>query len=75
MDLVSMGKSAYLVPTPGQTEQEYLARYLEKQGLFLFSGQKDFDLEDAIRRLDNFKPEDFPSAEESLLDEALSRLS
>jgi predicted glycosyltransferase len=75
MDLVCMGKSAYLIPTPGQTEQEYLARYLEQQGLFLFSEQKDFDLEDAVRRLDNFKPEDFPCAEESLLDEALNRLS
>ena len=26
MDLVKLGKSAILVPTPGQTEQEYLAR-------------------------------------------------
>lgn len=34
MDLIAMGKRALLVPTPGQTEQEYLARYLKKIGLF-----------------------------------------
>jgi uncharacterized protein (TIGR00661 family) len=52
MDLVALGKTAFLVPTPGQTEQEYLARYLQQERLFLFSRQKDFKLEDAIRRLD-----------------------
>jgi len=75
MDLVTIGKTAFLIPTPGQTEQEYLARYLEKQGLFLFSRQQDFNLNDAIRRLDNFKPKDFPRTEKSLLDEVLYRVS
>lgn len=57
MDLISLKKTALLVPTPGQTEQEYLARYLEKQGLFLFSKQKNFKLEEAINMLDEFNPE------------------
>ena len=51
MDLVALGKKAFLVPTPGQTEQEYLARYLQQKRIFLFSRQNDFKLEDAIRRL------------------------
>lgn len=34
MDLVSLGRNALLIPTPGQTEQEYLAEYLTKLGLF-----------------------------------------
>jgi len=55
MDLFALGKTAFLVPTPGQTEQEYLARYLQQKRLFLFSRQKDFKLEDAIRRLDETK--------------------
>lgn len=38
-DLVFFGKTALLVPTPGQTEQEYVARHLEKQGLFVVCGQ------------------------------------
>ncbi len=34
MDLVSLGKNALLVPTPGQTEQEYLALYHSEKGQF-----------------------------------------
>ncbi len=34
MELVSLGCSAILIPTPGQTEQEYLSRYLAGKGLF-----------------------------------------
>ncbi len=29
MELVSLGRGAVLIPTPGQTEQEYLGRYLD----------------------------------------------
>jgi len=31
MDLVAIGQQAILVPTPGQTEQEYLAKYLSEK--------------------------------------------
>jgi len=41
MELVSLGKSALLVPTPGQTEQEYLAEYLKQRGWFTILSQKD----------------------------------
>ena len=34
MDLVALNKKALLIPTPGQTEQLYLAQYLAKKGLF-----------------------------------------
>lgn len=34
MDLAVLGKKALLVPTPGQTEQEYLAGYLSAKGYF-----------------------------------------
>ncbi|HBE40370.1 MAG TPA: hypothetical protein DDW27_04060 [Bacteroidales bacterium] len=34
MELVSLNCSALLIPTPGQTEQEYLARYLSGKGWF-----------------------------------------
>jgi len=30
MDLYKLEKNAIIVPTPGQTEQEYLAKYLSK---------------------------------------------
>jgi uncharacterized protein (TIGR00661 family) len=72
MDLVALGKTAFLVPTPGQPEQEYLACYLQQKGLFLFSKQKDFILEDAIQKLKNFKPPGFPSAILNFPDELIS---
>lgn len=41
MELLSLGRSALLIPTPGQTEQEYLADYLSKRGLFTCLKQKE----------------------------------
>lgn len=43
MELISIGKSALLVPTPGQTEQEYLAGYLSEKGWFTSLAQKDLE--------------------------------
>ncbi len=40
MDLVAVNRTALLIPTPGQTEQEYLAEHLEQQGMFLTLSQK-----------------------------------
>ena len=34
MELVSLGRTALIIPTPGQTEQEYLAMYLSEKGWF-----------------------------------------
>jgi UDP-N-acetylglucosamine:LPS N-acetylglucosamine transferase len=45
MDLVVLEKKAVLVPTPGQTEQEYLAKLLEKKEHFIFINQHEFNLQ------------------------------
>lgn len=39
MDLIALGKTALLVPTPGQTEQEYLSHHLSEKGLFTTTKQ------------------------------------
>lgn len=44
MDLAVLNRNAFLVPTPGQTEQEYLAEYLSDKGLFAYCNQRDFKL-------------------------------
>jgi UDP-N-acetylglucosamine transferase subunit ALG13 len=41
MDLIALGAKALLIPTPGQTEQEYLARYLSSRGWFASVSQQD----------------------------------
>ena len=34
MDLAVLGTRALIIPTPGQIEQEYLARYLSQKNIF-----------------------------------------
>ncbi len=48
MDLSLLGKKAVFIPTPGQTEQEYLAYYLKAKGLFYSQKQSEFNLREAI---------------------------
>ncbi len=44
MDLVTLKRNAILVPTPGQTEQEYLARYMHENKWMFSAPQKNFNL-------------------------------
>lgn len=44
MDLAKLEKKAFFIPTPGQYEQEYLAKRLDKQGLVPFKNQEEFKL-------------------------------
>jgi len=44
MDLAKLKKKAFFVPTPGQAEQEYLAKYLEQKKIAPFCNQEQFDL-------------------------------
>ncbi len=56
MDLVKLKKSAILIPTPGQTEQKYLAEYLKNKNLFVFKKQNNFNLKQSIYELKKLKP-------------------
>ena len=56
LDLVSINKSAYLIPTPGQTEQIYLAEYLNGKNGFSFDRQENFSL-DQLSEIDKVPPE------------------
>jgi uncharacterized protein (TIGR00661 family) len=50
MDIVTLGGKVIFVPTPGQTEQEYLGKYYEERKLFYSASQKKFDLLTSIER-------------------------
>lgn len=54
MDLLKLQQKAILIPTPGQTEQEYLATYLEKQQFFMSISQDKFILNEAIKKAVTF---------------------
>ena len=53
MDLAVLGKKAYFIPTPGQTEQMYLAKLLKKKQIASFAEQHKFQLS-AIEDTTNF---------------------
>lgn len=48
MDLMIFHARALLIPTPGQTEQEYLAQRLHQQGVCFTTRQADLNLESMI---------------------------
>lgn len=45
MDLAAMEKKAFFIPTPGQFEQKYLAKELQKKGIAPCCKQEEFELE------------------------------
>ncbi len=52
MDLAALGKRALLIPTPGQTEQEYLAEMLGERGYFAWQTQAALNLEKGLSALE-----------------------
>jgi uncharacterized protein (TIGR00661 family) len=76
MDMVALGKTALLVPTPGQTEQEYLSQYLDQIELFPSMKQGNFNLQEALTKLDcfssNFSGWVDPESLSMAIDEVLS---
>jgi hypothetical protein len=54
MDLFSLGGKAIFIPTPGQSEQEYLAAELMKRKVAYSQSQQDFDLIRALEESNNY---------------------
>ncbi|MFT6209610.1 MAG: hypothetical protein ACJAYA_000105 [Bacteroidia bacterium] len=54
MDLSALGKQAVFVPTPGQTEQEYLAQKYHQDGTHMMMKQRDFQLQKAWDKRSDF---------------------
>ena len=48
MDLAKLGKKAFFIPTPGQFEQEYLAKRLKRNGFVPYAKQDDFRIENLL---------------------------
>lgn len=59
MDLLAIHKKAIMIPTPGQTEQEYLAESFHKRKIFYTVNQKEFKLSEALLRINDFDPNNF----------------
>ena len=74
MELVSIGSSALLIPTPGQTEQEYLAEYLSEKGWFRSLAQRDIDERTVIPSTLAIMPAGIMEESGKLLETALAEL-
>jgi UDP:flavonoid glycosyltransferase YjiC (YdhE family) len=67
MDVVAVKKSALLIPTPNQYEQEYLAKYLSERKYFSATNQHNIQLDFLATQLPNF-------SEINLLEKAMEEL-
>lgn len=54
MDLAKLNKKAFFIPTPGQFEQEYLAKRLQKHKLVPTANQDDFSIHQ-LARVEDFE--------------------
>lgn len=74
MELLSLGRPGVIIPTPGQTEQEYLGEYLHGKYGFVTLRQKDISkLAGIMERLDSMHVASMPDSA-PLLENAIERL-
>ena len=74
MDLVNLQQKAILIPTPGQTEQEYLAERFFEKGIFYYQKQTDLNLKIALETSVNFTGFQHKNRDENLLKSAIAEL-
>jgi Glycosyltransferase family 28 C-terminal domain len=77
MELIPLNKPLILVPTPGQTEQEYLAKRWQEKGWAIAYDQSAFHLEKALKDAANFKyqPVPFKSFTKEALEATLKQVN
>ncbi|HEY9363821.1 MAG TPA: glycosyltransferase [Chitinophagaceae bacterium] len=66
MDIISLQKKSILIPTPGQTEQEYLGRYLHAKKLAYSVSQKNFSLKETLVAAEKFPYQFYQKKEDRL---------
>jgi hypothetical protein len=74
MELVSIGKTALIIPTPGQIEQEYLAGFMAEKGWFVTASQQSLKELPALPVNDSKWPLSITSESSELLNNALNEL-
>jgi len=73
MEFVSLKKKAFFIPTPGQTEQEYLAQYYKAKNYFNFTSQDKMDIGKDIKNIFEYQGTDLTvNSIESVTNEILS---
>lgn len=73
MELMVLQKKAILIPTPGQTEQEYLAQRLMQQNWALSINQHVLKLQEAVTAAESF-PYQLPQLNQSYAEPTITKL-
>ena len=60
MELIPFKKKLIFIPTPGQTEQEYLGKYWQEKKWAIHCKQEDFNLQEALAIANEFQYEQPP---------------
>ncbi len=74
MDLFLLQKKCIFIPTPAQSEQEYLATYLAKKNYCITYTQNEFNIKEALIKANAFNFVLFKKEEENLLEQNISKL-
>ena len=73
MELAALQKKALLIPTPGQTEQEYLAQYLHRMRFFYTVSQHKLNLCQDIKKC--YEPDNISKVPINQIDTFISAIS
>lgn len=73
MDVVKLQKKSIFIPTPGQTEQEYLAKYLQKKNIAVSISQNSFSLSSALQSAKTFSYAVYNIKNEDKLQQVISQ--
>jgi uncharacterized protein (TIGR00661 family) len=74
MDLMKLNKKAIFIPTPGQTEQEYLAEQLKGKGIANYQQQNQFSLATSLEESKKYKGFEGWQMSNGLLSEILDQV-
>jgi uncharacterized protein (TIGR00661 family) len=73
MDVVKLQKKSIFIPTPGQTEQEYLAKYLQDKNIAVSISQNSFSLSSALQLAKTFSYAVYNIKNENKLQQIISQ--
>lgn len=75
MDIVQLNKKAIFVPTPQQTEQEYIAEYLQSKKYYATCNQQEFNLKKMLLKSEKFNILPNFNSDEKILNERIKALT
>lgn len=78
MEMLSCGKRCIFIPTPGQSEQEYLGKHLAAQGYSLYATQSGFRLSHLLQKAEETSFVQFQGKQgpdQQVMDEFIRRIS